>query len=111
MDRFEKYAKKGAYVVSSSHSDFTDGEGDNPPHRRARNRYEEIVKAGGFLCTHEHPSKKSPQPMVFTVTEQGVQFKDTRSIGDAASALTAAVTTARGSAQPPGVQVGFGSAK
>jgi hypothetical protein len=111
MDRFQKYARKGAYIVSSSHAEFTDGEGDNPPHKRARNRYEEIVKAGGFLCTHEHPSKKSSRPMVFTVTEQGLRFEDTRSVGKAAPALMAAVTTARGSTQPPGVQVGFGSAK
>jgi hypothetical protein len=111
MDRFEKYARKGAYIVSSSHSNFTDGDGDNPPHKSARTRYEEIVKAGGFICTHEHPSKKSPEPLVFTVNAQGLQLKAVRSAGTAASALSAAVTTARGSTQPPGVQVGFGQSK
>jgi hypothetical protein len=111
MDRFKKYARKDGYIVASSHSDFTDAEGDNPPHKRARSRYEEIVKAGGFLCTHEHPDKKSPRPIVFTVNEHGLQFEDVRSVGKAASALTTAVTTARGSTQPPGVQVGFGSRK
>jgi hypothetical protein len=108
MDRFQKYARNGAYIVSSSHANFTDGPGDNPPHQRARRRYEEIVKAGRFLCTHEYPNKRSPQPIVFTVNEQGLQLENVRSVGDAASALSTAVTTARGSGRPPGVQVGFG---
>jgi hypothetical protein len=109
MDFFEKYARKGAFVVSSSHSDFTDGSGDNPPHKKARRRYEEIVEAGHFLCTHEYPSKASPQPLVFTVNQQGLEFEDTRSKVQVAAPISAAVTTARGSGQPPGVQVGFGS--
>jgi hypothetical protein len=108
MDLFEKYARKGAYIVSSSHSDFTDGDGHNPPHQRARRRYEEIVAAGNFICTHEYPSKANPRPLVFTVDEQGLHLDDARSKTESASPLSAAVATARGSQQPPGVQVGFG---
>ena len=111
MDFFEKYARKGAFIVSSSHSDFTDGEGDNPPHKKARRRYEAIVDAGRFICTHEYPTKASPQPLVFTFDEQGLQIDDARVKGESASVLSAAVAAARGSTQPPGVQVGFGSSK
>jgi hypothetical protein len=111
MEFFEKYAGSGAYIVSSSHSDFTDEAGDNPPHKRARRRYEAIVKAGHFICTHEYPSKANPRPLVFTVDEQGLKIDDARVKKEtvpAVSALSAAVATARGSTQPPGVQVGFG---
>ena len=108
MDFFQKYARKGAFIVSSSHSTFTDADGDNPPHKRARRRYEAIVDAGHILCTHEYPNKANPRPLVFTVDQQGLQFDDARSKKESASVLTAAVATARGSTQPPGVQVGFG---
>jgi hypothetical protein len=111
MDRFKKYARKDAYIVASARAEFTDGDGDNPPHKRARRRYEEIVKAGHFVCTHEYPNQKSPRPVVFTVTAEGLQLEEARSVAKAAAALTEAVTTARGSTQPPGTQVGFGSSK
>lgn len=45
------------------------------------------------------------------MTAEGLKFEDARSIAKAAAALSAAVTTARGSTQPPGAQVGFGSSK
>ncbi|MDB5975052.1 MAG: putative cytoplasmic protein [Nevskia sp.] len=108
MDYFEKYARKGAYIVSSSKSDFTDEPGDNPPHRKARKKYEEIVDAGGFVCTHEYPSKKDPAPLVFVVLEQGVKLEDARTKAAVAAGLATAATAARGAGQPPGLQVGFG---
>jgi len=111
MDLFEKYARDGAYIVSSSHSDFTDGDGDNPPHKKARRRYEGIIEAGHFICTHEYPIKDSPQPLVFTVDAEGLKFDDLREKKRSAAALSSAVATARGSTQPPGVQVGFGKPK
>lgn len=111
MDRFKKYARTDAYVVASARAEFTDGDGDNPPHKRARRRYEEIVNAGHFVCTHEYPNQDSPRPIVFTVTAEGLQFEDARPVAKVAAALSAAVTTARGSTQPPGTQVGFGSSK
>lgn len=109
MDYFEKYCRDGAgYIVSSSHSEFTDGNGDNPPHKKARKRYEEITKAGNFICTHEYPEKKNPEPIVFVVDENGVQFDDRRKKDQALKELAAAVETARGGKLPPTVQVGFG---
>jgi hypothetical protein len=111
MEFFKKYARQGAYIVSSSHANFTDGDGDCPPHRKARKRYEEIVAAGHFICTHEYPAKHSARPLVFTVDERGVQLDDARAKQQQASVLAAAVTAARGSTQPPGVQIGFGALK
>jgi len=108
MDYFEKYARKGAgYIVSSSHSKFTDGEGDNPPHKRARKCYEKIVTTGHFICTHEYPDKKNPVPLVFTVDAVGFGFDDKRQKSKGPVGL-AALEEARGGTKPPNVQVGFG---
>lgn len=109
MAYFKKHARAGAYIVSSSHSDFTDGEGDNPPHRRARHRYEEIVQPGHFICTHEYPSKANPQPLTFVLDQQGLRLRDTRDFRREVAALTGAIAQARGGSQPPSVQVGFGA--
>lgn len=113
MNFFEKYNRnKKGYIVSSSHSDFSDGEGDNPPHKKARNRYEAIVESGHFLCTHEYPSKKEPAPIIFSVDkDKGFEFDDKREKGTGPSGLAAIVAAARGGTKPPGVQVGFGSEK
>ena len=109
MAYFDKYNRdKSGYVISSSHSQFTDGDGDNPPHKKARKRYEAIVKPGFFLCTHEYPSKKSPEPLIFTVDENGLHFDDKREKGKGPAALGTAVAAARGESKPPSVQVGFG---
>ncbi len=112
MDYFEKYKRPDTgYIISSSHSDFTDGDGDNPPHKKARSRYEEIVRAGRFICTHEYPEKKSPHPLVFIVSENGFGFDEKRTMGQGPASLAAAIAAARGGTQPPGVQVGFGSVR
>ncbi len=111
MDLFEQYAREGAYIVSSSHSDFTDGDGDNPPHKKARRRYEAIIDGGRFVCTHEYPSKTNPQPLVFTVDENGLHFDDRRTKRESASPLAAAIASARGSDAPPAQKVGFGKVK
>jgi beta-lactamase superfamily II metal-dependent hydrolase len=109
MTLFEKYSRdKNGYIISSSHAHFTDEEGDLPPHGKARKRYEAIVKAGRFLCTHEYPSKKEPAPIVFFIDEDGFGFDDKRPKSQGPSGLAATVATAGGAAQPPSVQVGFG---
>jgi len=111
MDFFENYARNGAFIVSSSHSDFTDADGDNPPHKRARRRYEAIVSSGHFLCTHEYPNRTSPQPLVFTVDENGLHFDDRRKKRESTSPLATAIAAARGSDAPPAQKVGFGKNK
>lgn len=109
MDLFEKYSRaESGYIVASAHSDFSDKSGALPPHKKARDAYEEIVKAGHFLCTHEYPSKKNPAPLIFIVGSDGFKFDDKRTKVTGAAVLTAAVPLAAGGAQPPGVQVGFG---
>jgi len=111
MDYFEKYARGNAAIVASAHADFTDEDGDNPPHQRAREAYEGIVTPGRFICTHEYPSERSARPMVFTVDERGVHLEDARSSSTRPAGLATAVEVARGASTPPGVQVGFGKAK
>ena len=58
------------YVVSSSdpvpaHND----PGDNPPHAKAKRQYERIVP-NDFLCTHQHPNPKNPEPIVFEISPE-----------------------------------------
>lgn len=108
MGYFEKYNKNGdGYIVSSSHSEFTDGDGDNPPHKKARKCYEKIVNAGNFICTHEYPDKKNPIPLVFTIDTDGIAFHDKRDKNKGAAGLSG-VDEARGDKKPSNIQVGFG---
>ena len=81
-----------------------------PPHARAKNRYEEIVEQGHFVCTQEHPSEEKPEPIVIRVTENGwdkasVQVSNSR----ASESVPAALLSARGGDSPPTTEVGFGT--
>ncbi len=107
MDFFQKYSK-GGYIIASSLSDFSDGSGDNPPHRKARRQYEKIVKAGQFLCTHEHPNTSSPWPIVFLVDSAGFRFVDKRVRSQGPVGLGAAIVKAQGGSLPPKTQTTFG---
>jgi hypothetical protein len=72
LDAFEKHARDGAVIVSSSCPiPAKDVDGNNPPHRKAADRYREIVDSGHFLCTMEWPSKADPSPVVFGVDASG----------------------------------------
>jgi len=109
MAYLEKYKKPGGYVIASARSEFSDGDGDNPPHSKARKEYEKIVDAGHFICTHEHTSTEAPEPVVFELTEKGLSLRASNKAGDSVeSRLGAAVTAARGGEAPPQQQVGFG---
>jgi beta-lactamase superfamily II metal-dependent hydrolase len=109
MEDFENAGLPSAYIVASCRSDFTDAKGDNPPHSKARENYETIVDSGHFLCTHEHPNTKNPEPIVFTVGSDGFEFDDKRTKSTGPTGLAAAVSAARGSEKPPTTQVGFGA--
>lgn len=112
MDYFEKYSRnKAGYIVASCEHEFDDKPGSNPPHLKARKKYEGIVEAGHFLCVHEYPNKTSPSPLVFTIDEEGFKFDDERKKTNGPARLAAAVQTARGSSAPPSTQVGFGQDK
>ncbi len=109
MNDFEEFARTGAYIVASSESDFSDKEGKNPPHLKARKRYEEIIDSGHFLCTQEHPNTKTPEPICFEVSSEGFAYRAAaEKKSESASRLAAAVTQARGGGAPPQSQVGFG---
>lgn len=108
MDDFEAAKREGGYIIASSRSDFGDEEGKLPPHLRARKCYEEIIDAGHFVCTHEHPSKKEPQPVVFVVDANGIAYQAPEGKAQALNTLANAVNAARGSSTPPKEQIGFG---
>jgi len=109
MDYFEKYSRnKNGYIVASSHADFSDEEGKNPPHAKARKCYEAIIKPGHFICTHEYPTEQAPSPTVFIIDGAGLALDDKRSKSQDLSGLTGVVAAARGGTQPPSTQVGFG---
>lgn len=94
----------GYIVASSKPVPSSNKPGDNPPHAKARVQYERIV-SNVFLCTHEHPNEKNPQPIIFEVTEAGFAY-----VGDEASSkpLGDALKAAGGAAAAPATAVGFG---
>ncbi|HHK5112115.1 TPA: metallohydrolase, partial [Pseudomonas aeruginosa] len=66
----------------------------DPPCIRAKREYVAIVgeAKGEFYCTGEYPSEKSVEPLVFTVTTQGVQPPSKKEAGSKAAAV---ITSAR----------------
>ena len=95
------------YVVSSSEPvPARNDPGDNPPHAKAKRQYERIVP-NEFLCTHEHPNKKNPEPIIFEVDENGFTY-----IGESESrkSMSDALKSAGGAVAAPAVAVGFGRA-
>ena len=108
MDYFEKYRRDGAFIIASANCDFTDGDGDNPPHSKARKQYEKIVDAGQFICTHEHSTAEKPRPVCFELTDAGLNLIGADSSEAQKSALSSAVAAGRGGEAPPQQQVGFG---
>lgn len=110
LDDLKKQQRNGGFIVSSSAAiPSLNYSGDNPPHAKAKNRYEEIV-SGGFLCTGEYSTHKNMRPITFTVTAQGVQLvnKDYSLSEEAKTDLARAIAAARGTNAPPPAKVGFG---
>lgn len=94
-----------AYVVSSSDPIPPRNQtGDNPPHAKAKAQYERIVP-NRFLCTHEHPDKKNPQPIIFEVGTDSFKY-----VGEEVSSqpLMNALEAVRGPVPAPTTAVGFG---
>lgn len=108
MDLFDKYKTEVAFIVVSADDNFTDGDGDNPPHSEARKHYEEIIASGHFLCTQKHPSKDSTEPIVFVVDNAGISYQKPEGKAEGGKSVSEAVVAARGSSAPPKEQVGFG---
>lgn len=103
----------GYVVASSDPIPARNSSGDNPPHAKAKARYEEIVR-NSFLCTQEHGGQGAPVPITFVHGEHGLSyaFVDAPggSVGGSVTGLAAGVKAARGSDEPPHEKVGFGRA-
>ena len=84
--------RDGAVIVASC-KPIADDDSD-PPCIRAKREYVAIVDEakGEFYCTGEYPSEKSVEPLVFTVTAQGVQPPSKKEAGSKAAAV---ITSAR----------------
>ncbi|NQV15305.1 hypothetical protein HQ531_07595 [bacterium] len=112
LDEFDKYSQDTPFIVASAEADFTDGKGDNPPHKKARNRYEELIEGDHFICTQEHEIDGVIEPIVFRLDDEGLSF-----LGDGEnnskeekynSGLGSAAVAARGEDEPPTQKTGFG---
>ena len=110
LDLIEAAAQNPGYIVASSEPiPGSNQSGDNPPHARAKARYQEIVPTD-FLCTQEHPDQEQPHPIVFQATRNGFVYlkPNATTKQKSATTLTAAASAARGSSAPPSSRVGFG---
>ena len=100
----------GYIVTSSNEFPHSNSPGDNPPHRKARNRYEEIVNTA-FVCTGEFSTPEDVRPIIFTATAAGIVLAgdDYQMSESAENTLAAAIAAARGTNAPPATKVGFGT--
>ena len=106
LDDLEAFQAGDGYVVASSNCiPATNKDGDNPPHAKAKARYQEIA-AGGFVCTHDDGGHA--EPLKFTVDGTDLQYAESKGKKKQAGALAAAVSAARGGDAPPSTKVGFG---
>ncbi len=109
LDDLEDLQVGDGYIVSSSHCvPSTNESGDNPPHAKAKARYEEIAR-GGFLCTHDDGGQAEP---LWFAYQDGTLTYDAEFDGAAGvSALAEAVKAARGTDAAPAEKVGFGDCR
>lgn len=107
LDDLEKAQVGDGYIVSSSEEiPSSNKKGDNPPHAKAKARYEEIAD-GDFLCTGEDAGDETG--VTFSSAKGEIEYDG----GTSAAAATedkvaAAVVAGRGSDEPPAEDVGFG---
>jgi beta-lactamase superfamily II metal-dependent hydrolase len=93
----------GTVIASSVTVPTTNQPGDDPPHAKAKARYQEIAP-GGFFCTADH----EPDAISYAITEDGFELQGAAGDDHGAEAVRAAVVAARGSGAPPRDPVGFG---
>ena len=79
-------------IVSPSKPIPSNDDDLQPPHRQAANYYKDLVaqKDGDFIVTMEHPSKKSPAPLVIEIGSMGAKPKKNAFFGGAAAIHTPA---------------------
>ena len=91
LDDFQENKVDPGYCVSSCEPvPGKNKKGDNPPHAKAKRRYEEIVDDGHFLVTQEHPEKGAPEPITFEATADGLVFTGSMTESKSASKTKAA---------------------
>lgn len=85
--------RPGAIVVASC-KPISDDDSD-PPCIRAKREYVGIVDAakGAFYCTGEYPKVDAVEPLVFTVTADGVQPPSKKEAGAKAAAVVSSART------------------
>ncbi len=89
-----RMGKKDSYIVSCSKpvSDVKESYSQTqPPHIQARKAYERYLKEVGgrkFLVTMEEPNANKPEPITFEITNGGVTWKRSTSIGAPAIILS-----------------------
>ena len=112
MSKIDDAGGECRYIVSSSDPiPSRNQSGDNPPHAKAKNRYEEVAEQGHFLCTQEHPSEDEPEPIVIRASDEGCELdSDTESGADLSESVPAVIAGARGSDSPPTTETQFGIA-
>lgn len=89
LDALSANARHDDVVIVSSSDKFRakDEPGMNPPHRKARDRYQDI---GEFICTMSWGSEDAPSPVVF-----GVDASGARIVRESVSALAASAGFAK----------------
>ncbi len=71
LDDFEAAQVPGAFIIASSPAiPESNSPGDNPPHAKARHRYEEIV-SGQFLCSGEYSTPENMRPIILSLSANG----------------------------------------
>lgn len=88
-------ARAGAVIVSSS--DPIKDDDNDPPCYGAKKQYVSIADGAGgkFFCTGENPNSKSPEPLTFNVTAEGVQIAPKQEAGRRIIAVAGAGATPR----------------
>lgn len=110
MNDFDEALGNDGRIIASCDDNFSDKKGKNPPHLKARHRYEEIVADGHFICTHAYGA-----PVSFRVDANGCTLEEAETTKTQDERNTPkktaadAVRAARGTTAPPSQEVGFGS--
>lgn len=104
-DLYDYQVGDGFIVASANCIPSTNEDGDNPPHAKAKARYQELA-TGGFVCTHD--DGEHAEPLQFTISDSDINYVAKNIEEEGISSLAAAINSARGSDATPSTKVGFG---